>query len=106
MNCASYSETVFAVGIFAQQSQEAVGTGSQKWWFLLAGLFLFSLTLSAAFIKVWRRTLTPAKATYVPPDFTCSVVDEHETNTNEDTQGEQPRLGSGDGRWIQPPRND
>jgi hypothetical protein len=106
LSCASYSETVLAVGIFAQQSQEAVGTGSQKWWFLVAGLFLLSLSLLAAFIKVWRRTLPPAKAPYVPPDFVFSLVEENETNTNEETQGEQPGLGSGDGRWIQPPRND
>ncbi len=106
MSCSSYSENVLAVAISAQQSQEAVGTGSQKWWFLVAALFLLSLGLLAAFTKVWRRTLPPAKAAYVPPDFVFSVVEENETNTNEETQGEQPGLGSGDGRWIQPPRND
>ena len=52
------------------------------------------------------KDTAPAKAPYVPPDFVFSLVEENETNTNEETQGEQPGLGSGDGRWIQPPRND
>ena len=47
-----------------------------------------------------------------PPDLVFSVVEETDPNENDETneinesrQGE-PGLGSGDGRWIQPPRND
>ncbi|MDP7066068.1 MAG: hypothetical protein QF637_00430 [Acidimicrobiales bacterium] len=94
------------INLLAQQSQNAVGTGSQKWWFLVAILFLLSLCLMAAFIKVWRRTVPPARAPYVPPDLVFSVVDETEPNANKETREVEPGLGSGDGRWIQPPRND
>ncbi|MBM46937.1 MAG: hypothetical protein CL458_11960 [Acidimicrobiaceae bacterium] len=92
--------------LLSQQSQTAVGTGSQKWWFLVAALFLVSLILTALFIKVWRRTLPPSRLPYVPPDFAFSVVKEHEPNENNETRQEEPGLGSGDGRWIQPPRDD
>ncbi len=112
MNSASYSKVVQLVSLLSQQSQTAVGTGSQKWWFLVAALFLVSLTLSALFVKVWRRTLPPSRSPYVPPDLVFSVVEETDPNENDETneinesrQGE-PGLGSGDGRWIQPPRND
>jgi hypothetical protein len=97
---------VYLHNLLSQQSQTAVGTGSQKWWFLVAALFLVSLALSAAFIKVWRRTLPPARLPYVPPDFVFSVVNEQEPNENNETLKGEPGLGSGDGRWIQPPRND
>ncbi|HAF68076.1 MAG TPA: hypothetical protein DCL16_03050 [Acidimicrobiaceae bacterium] len=93
-------------GLLSQQSQTAVGTGSQKWWLLVAALFLVSLFLSAVFIKVWRRTLPPARAPYIPPDLVFSVVEEIDLNEKNETRQVEPGLGSGDGRWIQPPRND
>ena len=60
----------------------------------------------AAFIKVGRRTLPPARAAYVPPDLVFSVGEETEMNAEKETRDVEPGLGSGDDRWIPPPRND
>ncbi len=94
------------LSLLSQQSQTAVGTGAQKWWLLVAALFLVSLSLTAVFVKVWRKTLPPSRSPYVPPDFVFSVIEENDTSENNETRQPEPGLGSGDGRWIQPPRND
>ena len=106
MNSASYSKAVSPLSLLSQQSQTAVGTGAQKWWLLVAALFLVSLSLTAVFIKVWRKTVPPSRSPYVPPELGLSVVEENDVPENNETRQAEPGLGSGDGRWIQPPRND
>jgi len=97
---------VLHVPLLSQQSQSAVGTGAQKWWLLVAGLVLISLCLLAAFIKIWRKTLPPARQPYIPPDLPKPVDIIEETSANNETRGSEPGLGSDHGRWIQPPGND
>ena len=94
------------LSLLSQQSQTAVGTGAQKWCLLVAALFLVSLSLTAVFVKVWRKTLPPSRSPYIPPDLVFSVVEENDMTENNETRPAEPGLGSGDGRWIQPPRND
>ncbi len=103
-----YATGVSQFDLFAQNSQNAVGTGAQKWWFVVAALFLISLFFLALFIKVWRKTLPPARAPYLPPDLVFvaeakELIEEQQENAALEVE---PGLGSGDGRWIQPPRND
>ena len=103
-----YATGVSQFDLFAQNSQNAVGTGAQKWWFVVAALFLISLFFLALFIKVWRKTLPPSRAPYLPPDLVFvaeakELIEEQQENAAREVE---PGLGSGDGRWIQPPRND
>ena len=88
--------------LLSQQSQTAVGTGAQKWWLVVAVLFLLSLSLTAVFVKVWRKTLPPARSPYVPPDLVFSIVEEDDVTENTETRHAEPGLGSGNGQWIQP----
>ena len=106
MNEDSYAALVLHIQLLSQQSQSAVGTGAQKWWLLVAGLFLISLCFLGAFVKMWRKTRPPARQPYVPPDIPKSVDVIDETQEENETRDPEPGLGSGHGRWIQPPRND
>ena len=106
LNSGSYAAVVLHVQLLSQQSQSAVGTGAQKWWLLVAGLFLISLCLLGAFIKIWRKTLPPARQPYIPPDLPKPDEIIEQTSADNETRGSEPGLGSGHGRWIQPPGND
>ncbi len=94
------------IQLLSQQSQSAVGTGAQKWWLLVAGLFLLSLCFLGAFVKMWRKTLPPARQPYIAPDIPKPAQLIEEPATDNGAPEPEPGLGSGHGRRTQPPRND